>query len=87
MYALVLYCIPRVRLISREQRFSRLTPEPLFPGPNSGGGGQCSGPVLPVWELKNERLETMVCQCLHCFQIAFKQLFKHSTRLVFAVTQ
>lgn len=44
-------CTPRVRLVPGEGRLSRLTPGPLFPGPGSVGGGQCSGPVLPAWEL------------------------------------
>lgn len=42
---------PRVRLVPGGERLSRLTSGPLFPGPGSLGRGQCSGPVLPVWEL------------------------------------
>lgn len=44
-------CIPRVILDRGKKRLSRLTSGPLFPGPGSGGGDQCSGPVLPAWEL------------------------------------
>lgn len=44
-------CIPRVKLETGEDRLSSLTSGPLFPGPGSGGGGQCSGPVVPAWEL------------------------------------
>lgn len=42
---------PGVMLVPGEQRLTMLPSGPLFPGPGSEGGGQCFGPVLPVWEL------------------------------------
>lgn len=43
--------VPMAKMVPGEQRLNRLTSGPLFPGPGSGGGGQCAGPVLSVWEL------------------------------------
>lgn len=45
------YSIFWMKMVPGEQRLNRLTSGPLFPGPGSGRGDQCFGPVLPVWEL------------------------------------
>lgn len=75
-----------------EERLNRLTSGPLFPGPGSRGGGQCSGPVLPAWELSvgawGPWSATNVSIASRLPANDFRSLvFKLNTLLAFAVKQ